>query len=367
MILPKFYPILDTEAAQRRGVDPVLAAGQILEGGARIIQFRHKGFLSREAFAWLEQIAKLARDVGAMLVINDHADLAKLFHAALHLGQDDLLPYAARHIVGPRAAIGFSTHNETQLRAAASEPVDYLALGPVFGTATKENPDPTVGLDELRRLRPLTARPLVAIGGITLANARQVLAAGADSVAVIGDLFPETGTVQARVEEWIWLLDCLPTLTTLRLKLRPWEMSDVDALHQMFTDPKVRKYLWDDLVIPRERVIEALESPLNDIGFWVIEEREGGPIIGFCGFRFLEDASEIELLYALLPGHWGRGLATEASHAALDYLWRSTAFERVWARTDVPNAKSVAVMQRLGMRHDSSTAERISYVLDRPV
>jgi thiamine-phosphate pyrophosphorylase len=206
MVLPKFYPILDTHAAQERGIDPVKAAEQILAGGASIIQFRHKGFLSREALVWLEEIAKLVRATGAMLVINDRADLAKLYRAALHLGQDDLLPYAARHMVGPRASIGLSTHNETQLIAAAAEPVDYVALGPIFGTATKENPDPTVGLDELRRLRPLTKRPLVVIGGITLANATQAIKAGANSVAVIGDLFAENGSLRARVEEWIRLL-----------------------------------------------------------------------------------------------------------------------------------------------------------------
>jgi thiamine-phosphate pyrophosphorylase len=206
MTLPRFYPILDTEVALRRGVDPVNAAKQILEGGAGILQFRHKGFLSREAFGWLERIAELAGAASATLVINDRADLAKLFGAALHLGQDDLLPSIARRVVGPDAMVGFSTHNEAQLRAACDEPADYLALGPIFGTSTKDNPDPTVGLDEWRRLRPLSNRPLVAIGGITRANALQVLEAGADSVAVIGALFPEDGNVRARAEEWIRLL-----------------------------------------------------------------------------------------------------------------------------------------------------------------
>ncbi|HEV8414069.1 MAG TPA: thiamine phosphate synthase [Bryobacteraceae bacterium] len=207
MVLPRFYPILDTEVALRRSFDPVKAAGQVLDGGAKILQFRHKGFLSREAFAWLEQIAKLARATGATLVVNDRADLAKLFGAGLHLGQDDLLPSVARRVIGPDAIVGYSTHNEAQLRAACDEPADYLALGPIFGTTTKDNPDPTVGLDELRRLRPLSDRPLVAIGGITRANARQALQAGADSVAVIGDLFPEDGQIRARVEEWIRLLE----------------------------------------------------------------------------------------------------------------------------------------------------------------
>ncbi|MBZ5676759.1 MAG: thiamine phosphate synthase [Acidobacteriia bacterium] len=206
MILPRFYPILDTEVSVRHGMEPVGAARQILEGGAKILQFRHKGFLSREAFGWLEQIAELVRGAGATLVVNDRADLAKLFGAALHLGQDDLLPSVARRVVGTDAVVGYSTHNEAQLRAACDEPADYLALGPIFGTMTKENPDPTVGVNELRRLRPLSNRPLVAIGGITRANAIQVLEAGADSVAVIGDLFPEDGNIRARTQEWIRLL-----------------------------------------------------------------------------------------------------------------------------------------------------------------
>lgn len=203
MVLPRFYPILDTEVSLRHGVDPVEAARQILDGGAQILQFRHKQFLSREAFVWLEQIAELTRSRGAILVINDRADLAQLFGAGLHLGQDDLLPSVARRVTGADIMIGFSTHNEAQLRAACAEPADYLALGPIYGTATKENPDPTVGLAELRRLRPLAPCPLVAIGGITRANAAETLAAGADSVAVIGDLFPADINVRARVEEWI--------------------------------------------------------------------------------------------------------------------------------------------------------------------
>jgi thiamine-phosphate pyrophosphorylase len=203
MKLPAFYPILDTEVALRRGIDPVKAAQQILDAGARILQYRHKAFLSREAFAWLENIAALTQAAGAILVVNDRADLAKMFDAALHLGQDDLLPSVARRVVGPDTMVGFSTHNEVQLRAACDEPVDYLALGPLFGTVTKENPDPTVGLDDFRRLRPLSKRPLVAIGGITRANALQAIDAGADSVAVIGDLFPDDGNISARTAEWI--------------------------------------------------------------------------------------------------------------------------------------------------------------------
>ena len=204
-MLPRFYPILDPEIAARHGIDPVAAAEQILEGGAKILQFRHKGFFSREGFAQLERVAELCRDAGVLFVVNDRADLAALTGAALHLGQDDLTPSAARKVVGSATLIGFSTHNEPQLRAAAAEPANYLALGPIFGTSSKHNPDPIVGIDELRRLRPLTDRPLVAIGGITRSNAQAVLAAGADSVAIIGDLFAAGSNVRARSQEWVSL------------------------------------------------------------------------------------------------------------------------------------------------------------------
>ena len=204
--LERFYPILDVETAASRGVRVVRAAGQILEAGCRILQVRHKRFFSRDVFADLEQVAALCRDAQALLVVNDRADIAKLLDSGVHLGQDDLAPADARRVVGGAAMIGFSTHNEAQLRAAAGEPVNYLALGPIFGTGSKQNPDPVVGITELRRLRPLSALPLVAIGGITRANARSVLEAGADSVAVIGDLFPEGGDIRGRVKEWIRVL-----------------------------------------------------------------------------------------------------------------------------------------------------------------
>ena len=206
MWIPAFYPILDTETASRRGADVIAAAEAILAAGAGILQFRHKGFFSREVFAQLERVAALCGHAGALLVVNDRADIARLTGAALHLGQQDLTPTDARRVVGPDSPIGFSTHNERQLRDADLEPADYLALGPIFGTASKKNPDPVVGLDELRRLRPLTARPLVAIGGITRSNARSVLASGADAVAVISDLFPDDGDVGDRAREWIRLL-----------------------------------------------------------------------------------------------------------------------------------------------------------------
>jgi thiamine-phosphate pyrophosphorylase len=203
MTVPTFYPILDTETAARRNIDVAHAAAQILDGGARILQFRHKGFWSRDVFEALLQVAELCHNAGVVFVVNDRADFAKITGAALHLGQDDLTPSVARRVVGDATIVGFSTHNEAQLRAAVTEPAEYLALGPIFGTVSKMNPDPTVGLEGLRKLRPLTNRPLVAIGGITRENARSVLEAGADSVAVIGDLFPEDGDIGRRGKEWI--------------------------------------------------------------------------------------------------------------------------------------------------------------------
>jgi thiamine-phosphate pyrophosphorylase len=186
----------------------VHAAAALLQGGAGIIQFRHKGFWSREVFAQAEEIAALCADARTPFVVNDRADYAMLLRSGLHLGQDDLLPADARRVIGDAATIGFSTHNVDQMRAAGSEPVDYVAFGPVFTTASKERPDPTVGVEGLRAVRALTLRPLVAIGGITRENASICWSVGADSVAVIADLIPgacTARTMRDRMEEWLRL------------------------------------------------------------------------------------------------------------------------------------------------------------------
>jgi thiamine-phosphate pyrophosphorylase len=201
-MIPAFYPVLDTGI----GSPAVAAAEAILEAGARILQFRHKGIFSRQVFEEAANVASLCRDAGALLVINDRADIAMLLDAALHLGQDDLPPSDARRIMPADRIIGFSTHNAGQLRAADREPVDYLAIGPIFGTTSKQNPDPVVGIERLGVLRPLTQKPLVAIGGITRSTAPAVFKAGADSVAIIGDLYPQPFTkasLRARAEEWL--------------------------------------------------------------------------------------------------------------------------------------------------------------------
>jgi len=150
-------------------------------------------------------VARLCREAGATLVVNDRADFALLLEAGLHLGQDDLPPRDARRLMGRDATVGFSSHNVTQLCAAGGEPVDYVALGPVFATASKLNPDPVTGIEEIRRCRSLIEKPLVAIGGITLENAVDVLRAGADSVAVIAGLLPDRATAHSlreRMEQW---------------------------------------------------------------------------------------------------------------------------------------------------------------------
>jgi thiamine-phosphate pyrophosphorylase len=199
-LLPRFYPILDTGALRRCALDPVMAAEALLSSGVRILQFRHKGHYSRAVFAQAEQVAALCRRAGVMFVVNDRADIALLLEAALHVGQDDLPPADARRLIGSEHVLGFSTHSEEQLRTGDGEPVDYLAVGPLFGTTSKERPDPEVGLAALSRMRRITNKPLVAIGGITRATAPAVLAAGADSIAVIGDLLPD---IKERTEEWI--------------------------------------------------------------------------------------------------------------------------------------------------------------------
>lgn len=208
MKLPRVYPILDTESLVRRGIALEAAAAALLEGGAGILQIRHKGHWSRGLFAASQTVARLCREAGADLIVNDRADFALLLGAGLHVGQDDLPPREARKLMGPDAYIGYSSHNVDQLCAGGGEPVDYVALGPVFGTASKQDPDPVVGVEEVRRCRPLLEKPLVAIGGITLENAAGVLRAGADSLAIIGALLPHTDAaapvreLRRRMEEW---------------------------------------------------------------------------------------------------------------------------------------------------------------------
>ena len=187
MQLPRLYAILDASCFPDASA-MFAAAEQLTAGGATLLQYRNKSGNARQM---LEHAHNLKHLVGsrAKLIMNDRADLALAAgFDGLHIGQDDLSPEAARRIVGPDRWLGVSTHNPEQITEADKTDADYLAIGPVFATTSKANPDPVVGLDGVRRARELTRKPLVAIGGITRSNARSVIEAGADSVAVISDL-----------------------------------------------------------------------------------------------------------------------------------------------------------------------------------
>jgi thiamine-phosphate pyrophosphorylase len=196
---PFVYPIVD--AGRLRGRDAAFVVDTLARAGARLIQLRVKGLPDRSCLALARAALSAARASGATLVVNDRADIARIVGAdGLHVGQDDLTGTDARSVVGPNVLLGVSTHHLGQLAAASREPVDYVAIGPVFPTHSKENPDPVVGLEMVRRARAATSLPLVAIGGITRLNARDVVEAGADGVAVISDLLDAPDLARAFTE-----------------------------------------------------------------------------------------------------------------------------------------------------------------------
>lgn len=203
--LPRVYPILDTVAFERCECGLVAAARAMLEGGAGILQIRHKGHWSRAIFTEAEEIVRLCHEYGVTAVVNDRADIAMLLDAGLHVGQDDLPAADARRLIGKSRMLGLSTHNAEQLAVAVKQPVDYIAIGPLFATVSKENPDPVVGPEQFRQWRKMVEVPVVAIGGITRMNASKAWGAGADSVAVIGDLLPpicNEQNLKERIQEW---------------------------------------------------------------------------------------------------------------------------------------------------------------------
>ena len=188
--VPRLYPIVD--AAFFSTAEAVAAfAEELVAGGCTLLQYRNK---SGNARVMLEQARELKRRVGGTvrLIMNDRADLALVAEFdGVHVGQEDFSPESVRGIIGSGLWLGVSTHNPEQLAEADTSSADYLAIGPVFATSSKDRPDPVVGLEGVRRARELTRKPLVAIGGITRANAASVIEAGADSVAVISDLLRE--------------------------------------------------------------------------------------------------------------------------------------------------------------------------------
>jgi len=203
--LPKFYPILDTAVLAARACPVIGVAEVLLDAGVKILQYRHKDDWTQAHFDEAKGLAELCQDAGVLFVLNDRADFAKLLRSALHLGQEDLTPTAARQIVSDEV-IGYSTHNAMQLKLADTEPAEYLSIGPIFATTSKLRPDPVVGIEGLKTLRGLTKKQLCAIGGVTLANVQEVFAAKADSVALISGFLPETferKALKAKVMEWL--------------------------------------------------------------------------------------------------------------------------------------------------------------------
>ncbi len=188
--LPRLYAILD---ASRFPDTPALlsVAEELQAGGVTLLQYRNKLGNARRILADARGL-KLQLGNAVRLILNDRADLCVIAgFDGVHVGQEDLSPDGARRMIGSDAILGVSTHSPEQLQEADSTSANYLAIGPVFGTSSKENPDPVVGLDGVRQARVLTTKPLVAIGGITRENARAVIEAGADAVAVISDLLRE--------------------------------------------------------------------------------------------------------------------------------------------------------------------------------
>ena len=202
--LPSIYPITDTRLS---GISHVDQVEKLIGGGASLVQLREKYASPRDFYESARKTIGLTRSNGVRIIINDRADIALALRAdGVHLGQDDLPPEKAREILGENAIIGFSTHNLAQAVGAIKLPIDYIAIGPVFESHTKENPDAVIGLVGLRAVRDAIGDfPLVAIGGITLENLSLVFDAGADSAAMIGALIFKPSDITWRMSEFVRL------------------------------------------------------------------------------------------------------------------------------------------------------------------
>ena len=201
MFLPKIYPITDVRLSKLSHAEQV---EKLIEGGAEIIQLREKYAAPKDFFESAKKALEIARLHNVKIIINDRVDIALALKAdGVHLGQDDLPPAQARKILGEKAIIGYSTHTLQQAAEAVKFPVNYIAIGPVFQTRTKENPQKTVGLETIKKVREIIGNfPLTAIGGITLENFREVLKAGADSVAIIGALLSDADKISEKMKEF---------------------------------------------------------------------------------------------------------------------------------------------------------------------
>jgi thiamine-phosphate pyrophosphorylase len=204
LVLPRLYVILD---AALLTTPELHCAQKLVDAGVRLLQYRNKTASSREMLESSKLLSALLIRQSVTFLVNDRADVASLAGASgVHLGQEDLGVEEARLVIGTERLVGVSTHTLQQFQQAAATSADYLAVGPVFATSTKTNPDPVVGTDFIRRVRGLTKKPIVAIGGITLDRAAEVIQAGADCVAVISDILraPDPGQ---RARQYVDLLE----------------------------------------------------------------------------------------------------------------------------------------------------------------
>jgi thiamine-phosphate pyrophosphorylase len=205
--LPRLQAIIDVDVAAAAGWTAVDLARAYLNGGARLLQLRAKALPSSRFLEICDAVVALSREAGALVIVNDRVDLAKLSGASgVHVGQDDLPVAEARALLGDKAIVGFSTHSMAQVQAALLQPASYIAVGPVFGTRTKNTGYEAVGLRLVTEAARLCGdRPVVAIGGVTLDNAPSVIEAGASCVAVIGDLLAR-GRPDERVRAYCAIL-----------------------------------------------------------------------------------------------------------------------------------------------------------------
>lgn len=204
LVLPRLYVILDAALITSPERD---CAVSLAEAGVRLLQYRNKSALARQYLNTSRELADSLRPHGVSFFVNDRPEVAFLSGASgVHVGQDDLEVEQARRVVGRDKLVGLSTHNLEQFERAAASSADYIAVGPIFSTSSKANPDPVVGLDFIRKTRRLTDKPVIAIGGITLERAASVIEAGADSVAVISGILSASDPAQ-RAREYINTLE----------------------------------------------------------------------------------------------------------------------------------------------------------------
>ncbi len=204
LVLPRVYVILD---AALLNIPEIECARKLADAGVRLIQYRNKNASARELFEKSRELAAFLNPIGVKFIVNDRADVAALAGAdGVHVGQDDLGVEQARAVMSSGKCVGVSTHNAEQFRTALETSADYIAVGPIFDTGSKINPDPVVGFELVRRARDMTDKPIVAIGGITLERAMEMIEAGADSVAVISDILRAENPGE-RARQYIDLLD----------------------------------------------------------------------------------------------------------------------------------------------------------------